>query len=199
MAALEDGSSAPGAVLKAIAEKEKTIGLLEAELRQATVAKSSRELGDVSAFVTRQLADLAGLLKADVPRVKSEFRRLNLALTFHPTEAKPRPYYVVKGQCDLSALGFSRFVPADSHLSLVPYGAKRVRGVSGASLDLMGEGSAAGTPDRYAPVLMLVNPDVVHAPGRVSCALFLCLQPGHACSRVAPIESRSRSTLFRSV
>ena len=53
-----------------------------------------------------QLSDLAGLLRADVLRVKSEFRRLNLALSFTPTDAAPRPHYVVIGQCDLSALAF---------------------------------------------------------------------------------------------
>ena len=53
-----------------------------------------------------QLKDLAGLLKSDPAKVKSEFRRLNLQLTFHPTEAEPRPHYIVKGQCDLGALAF---------------------------------------------------------------------------------------------
>jgi hypothetical protein len=47
------------------------------------------------------------LLKSDVPKVKAEFSRLNLALTFTPTDARPRPHYVVTGQCDLSALAFS--------------------------------------------------------------------------------------------
>ena len=42
-----------------------------------------------------------------MPRVKSEFRRLNLALTFTPVNIEPRPHYVVKGQGDLSALVFS--------------------------------------------------------------------------------------------
>jgi hypothetical protein len=91
----------------------------------------------MSAFVKRQLADLTALLRTDVPRAKSEFRRLNLALTFHPTEAKPRPYYVVKGQCDLSALAFSRFVPAD----LLPIRWTHRDRVSSASLDLLGERS----------------------------------------------------------
>jgi hypothetical protein len=39
-------------------------------------------------------------------KVKAEFRRLNLELTFHPTEAEPRTHYVVKGQCALGALVF---------------------------------------------------------------------------------------------
>jgi hypothetical protein len=139
VAALEDGSNAPATILKAIAEREKTIGLLEAELRQATAAKPSRDLGDVAGFVKRQLADLTALLKSNVPRVKSEFRRLDLALTFNPTEANPRLYYVVKGQCDLSGLAFSRFVPADSHISLVPSHRRRAHGREGARLALMGE------------------------------------------------------------
>ena len=60
-----------------------------------------------------ELADLRELLKSDVPWVKPEFRRLNLALTFTPVEAQPRPHYVVKGQCDLSALVFSFVRPSD--------------------------------------------------------------------------------------
>ena len=50
--------------------------------------------------------DLAGLLKSDPAKVKAEFRRLNLQLTFHPTEAEPRDHYIVKGQCDLGPLVF---------------------------------------------------------------------------------------------
>jgi hypothetical protein len=46
------------------------------------------------------------VLKADAARTKSEFRRLNFQLSFNPTEAKPRPFYTVHGQCDLSALAF---------------------------------------------------------------------------------------------
>jgi hypothetical protein len=53
------------------------------------------------------------LLHHDVSTVKAEFRRLNLALTFTPTDAEPRPHYVVKGQCDLSALVFSFVWPAE--------------------------------------------------------------------------------------
>jgi hypothetical protein len=141
VAALEEGSDAPAAILKAIAEREKTVTQLEGELRQASTPRQQRDLGDMSAFVKRQLADLTALLRTDVPRAKSEFRRLNLALTFHPTEAKPRPYYVVKGQCDLSALAFSRFVPADPP----PYRWIHRDRVSSASLDLSGEQSGAVT------------------------------------------------------
>ena len=53
-----------------------------------------------------QLQGLTGLPTSDPAKVKSEFRRLNLQLTFHPTEAEPRAHYVVKGQCDLGALVF---------------------------------------------------------------------------------------------
>ena len=49
---------------------------------------------------------VAGLLKSDPAKVKSEYRRLNLQLTFHPTEAEPRAHYIVKGQSDLGALVF---------------------------------------------------------------------------------------------
>lgn len=44
------------------------------------------------------------MLKSDPAKAKSEFRRLNLQLTFHSTEAEPRAHYIVKGQCDLGAL-----------------------------------------------------------------------------------------------
>ena len=56
--------------------------------------------------MAQQLADLVGVLKNDPGRVKAEFRRLNLQLEFRPVEAKPRPHYVVSGQCGLSALVF---------------------------------------------------------------------------------------------
>ena len=57
-------------------------------------------------MVHEQLQNLVALLKTDPAKVKSEFRRLNLNLTFNPVEAEPRPHFVVKGQCDLSALVF---------------------------------------------------------------------------------------------
>ena len=69
------------------------------------------EVGDLTDWVETQLRDFASLLKEDVPRVKSEFRRLNLGLSFTPVEAEPRAHFVVEGQCDLSALVFS-FVQA---------------------------------------------------------------------------------------
>jgi len=65
-----------------------------------------------------------------VPRVESEFRRLNLALTFTPTDAAPRPHYVVKDQCDLSALAFSSVRTAGNGAALT----RR----SGALVDLLG-------------------------------------------------------------
>jgi hypothetical protein len=79
---------------------------LEAQVRAVGELRRAPQLEDATAWVQAQLSDLAGLLKPDVPRVKSEFRRLNLALTFTATDACPRPRYIVKGQCDLSALVF---------------------------------------------------------------------------------------------
>jgi hypothetical protein len=97
----------PATVLKAIADREATIERLEGELRKREEKPSTKKLPDLPSWVGEQLKDLAGLLKSDPAKVKSEFRRLNLQLTFHPTEAEPRPHYIVKGQCDLSALVFS--------------------------------------------------------------------------------------------
>jgi site-specific DNA recombinase len=102
--AIEGGSDAPAALLKAVAEREATIKRLEAELRKRDERAPVTTLPDIPAWVQEQLQDLVGLLKTDPARVKSEFRRLNLQLRFNPTEAEPRPYYIVKGQCDLSAL-----------------------------------------------------------------------------------------------
>lgn len=114
VAALEGGTSAPAAIVRAIAEKEKVIEQLERAVRsRAAPALESVKVADLSAWVKQQLEDLTGLLKSDVARVKSEFRRLNLALTFAPTDAAPRPHYVVKGQCDMSALAFSFVRPTD--------------------------------------------------------------------------------------
>ena len=64
-------------------------------LPAATMPQDARKAptGNVPADArAAQLKDLAGLLKSDPAKVKSEFRRLNLQLTFHPTEAKPRPH-----------------------------------------------------------------------------------------------------------
>jgi hypothetical protein len=105
--ALEGGSAAPASVLKAITDREKTIGQLERELEASTSRPTKVAFGDLTPWVAEQLGDLAGLLKEDVPRVKTELRRLNLALRFTPVEAEPRAHYVVEGQCDLSALAFS--------------------------------------------------------------------------------------------
>ena len=86
--------------------REATIRRLEAELRKEEEKPSGKKLPDLRSWVGEQLKDLAGLLKSDPAKVKSEFRRLNLQLTFHPTEAEPRDHYIVKGQCDLGALVF---------------------------------------------------------------------------------------------
>ena len=69
-------------------------------------SSSMKPLPDLPSWVRQQLEDLTGLLKSDPVKVKSEFRRLNLQLTFLPTEAEPRAHYIVKGQCDLGALVF---------------------------------------------------------------------------------------------
>ena len=106
IAAIEGGASVPSALLKAVADRETTIKRLEAELRKEEEKPSGKKLPHVPSWVHEQLKDLAGLLKSDPAKIKSEFRRLNLQFTFHPTEAEPRAHYVVKGQCDLGALVF---------------------------------------------------------------------------------------------
>jgi site-specific DNA recombinase len=142
VSALESGSSTPAAVLKAIAEREKAVGELEAQVRAADEVRAPRKLDVSSDWVRQQLSELAGLLKEDVPRVKSEFRRLNLALTFTPVESEPRDHYVVKGQCDLGALVFSFVWPEDHAIALT----RR----SGAVQYRTGEQAAAAT---VGPVL----------------------------------------------
>jgi len=97
----------PSSVLKAIADRAKSIAQLERELDASTSGPTKVDVGDLTQWVEEQLADLASLLKEDVPRVKAEFGRLNLALNFNRVEAEPRAQYVVEGQCDLSALVFS--------------------------------------------------------------------------------------------
>ena len=139
VAALEGGSDAPASILKAIDEREKTVARLEGELAAADQPRPAGKPRDVSKFVQTQLSDLHELLKTDPAKVKAEFRRLNLALTFQPTEAEPRPYYIVKGQCDLSALVFSFFYPADRG-SEIPSPLAR-RSSQGARLVLLGGAS----------------------------------------------------------
>ena len=106
VAAIEGGASVPSTLLKAIAAREATIKHLEAELRKEEEKPSGNKLPDLPSWVREQLKDLAGPPKSDPAKVKSEFRRLSLQLTFHPTEAEPRAHYIVKGQCDLGALVF---------------------------------------------------------------------------------------------
>jgi site-specific DNA recombinase len=106
IAAIEGGSNAPEALLKAVSEREATIKRLEGELRKAAKRAPVERHPDLPGWVKRQLGDLVGLLKTDPQKVKAEFRRLNLKLTFTPTPGDPRDYYVVHGQCDLSALAF---------------------------------------------------------------------------------------------
>jgi hypothetical protein len=116
IAAIEGGSSAPGALLKAVNERESAIKRLEAQLKRESQKPDKGKLPELSPWVREQLENLTTLLKTDPARVKSEFRRLNLQLTFTPIEAKPRAHYIVNGQCDLSALVFfylrSRFQSA---------------------------------------------------------------------------------------
>jgi len=104
VAAIEGGSDAPGALLKAVTEREATIKRLEAQLKRESQKPTVGTAPEVGPWVREQLQDLTKLLKSDPTKVKSEFRRLNLQLAFNPIEAKPRAHYVVKGQCDLSAL-----------------------------------------------------------------------------------------------
>jgi DNA invertase Pin-like site-specific DNA recombinase len=141
VSALEGGVAAPSTVLKAIAERERSISELERALETSAAAPKNVELGDLTAWVDAQLADLASVLKENVPRVKSEFRRLNLALRFSPVEAEPRPYYVVEGQCDLSALVFLFVHPATRWRAR---GALPVAARQGAALAYSGERAAPG-------------------------------------------------------
>jgi hypothetical protein len=106
IAAIEGGSRAPTALMKAVAEREATIKRLERELKRAEPKPADKPLPELPSWVEQQLQSLTALLKSEPVRVKAEFRRLNLQLSFNPTEAKPRPHYVVKGQCDLAALVF---------------------------------------------------------------------------------------------
>jgi site-specific DNA recombinase len=132
VSALEGGAPALVTILKAIGEREASVAHLEGQLRAEPAKAPQAAVKDLPRWVEAQLGDLAALLKTDPARVKAEFRRLNLQLTFTPVEAEPRNHYVVKGQCDLSALAFSFVRPA-----------KRVgRGSSGrmgAVVDLLGE------------------------------------------------------------
>ena len=139
--ALEGGVASPSSVLKAIGDREKTIAQLEGQLAASASPPKKKEVGDLTKWVEHQLGDLVSFLKDDVPKVKSEFRRLNLALTFEPVDDEPRAHYVVKGQCDLSALAFSFVRPAASGAQ----SGRRVWGLAhqGAVLDYLGGRAAA--------------------------------------------------------
>jgi hypothetical protein len=55
------------------------------------------------------------LTERESREVKAEFRRLNLHLTFTPVGSDTdKAFFHVNGQCDLSALAFSRLWPASS-------------------------------------------------------------------------------------
>ena len=96
----------PSALLKAVADLGAIDQAPRGELRKREEKPSGKPLPDLPSWVREQLQDLTGLLKSDPAKAKAEFRRLNLELTFHPTEAEPRAHYIVKGQCDLGALVF---------------------------------------------------------------------------------------------
>ena len=107
ISAIEGGSDAPSALLKAVAEREAAIKRLEKELKRAEDKPSGQTtLPDLHVWVEQQLQNITEVLKTDAAKTKAEFRRLNLQLTFSPVEAKPRAHFVVTGQCDLSALAF---------------------------------------------------------------------------------------------
>ena len=111
IAAIEGGSSAPGSLLKAVSDRETAIKRLEGELRKATQKPTKITEPDLGKWVEAQLQNLTELLKSDPAKVKAEFRRLNLQLTFKPTEATPRPHDVVSGQCDSPHWPFSICAP----------------------------------------------------------------------------------------
>jgi hypothetical protein len=107
IAVIETGGHAPASMLKAVSEREASIHRLEKQLARDQAIPALGALPDLPQWVDNQLANLVDLLHSDPTRVKAEFRRLGLQLTFRAVEAEPRPYYVVSGQCGLSALVFS--------------------------------------------------------------------------------------------
>jgi DNA repair exonuclease SbcCD ATPase subunit len=106
ISAIEGGSDAPSALMKAVVEREAAIKRLEKELKRAEDKPTGQKLPDLHVWVEQQLQNLTEVLKTDAAKTKAEFRRLNLQLTFSPVEAKPRAHFLVTGQCDLSALAF---------------------------------------------------------------------------------------------
>jgi hypothetical protein len=63
VSALEEGASSPAAVLKAIGERDKVIGELEAQVRTAAEVRAPRKLDVSTDWIEQQLSDLAVLLK----------------------------------------------------------------------------------------------------------------------------------------
>ena len=131
ISAIEGGSDAPSALLKAVAEREAAIKRLEKELKRAEDKPTGPKVPDLRVWVEQQLQNLTEVLKTDAAKTKAEFRRLNLQLTFSPVEAKPRAHFLVTGQRDLSALAFFY-----------------LRSKSGALLDRTLEQSAQGSSSR---------------------------------------------------
>jgi hypothetical protein len=65
--------------------------LLDQEKPKAPEPRGLKSPATESAGRVEEKLGTSSLLKEDVARVKSEFRRLNLALTFTPVEGEPAP------------------------------------------------------------------------------------------------------------
>ena len=152
VAAVEAGSDAPAAVLRAITTRETTISELEDRISSATAAKP-QPIRDLPVEISRQLADVAKVLKGDDPaRVKAALCDLNFKMRFIPTDAQPHPHYIIEAQCDLSALGFLSVRVKAAAATL----GQRRSSMMGARLVLLGEQAAAGT---VGPMLPFDAPD----------------------------------------
>jgi hypothetical protein len=113
---IEDGGENVGALLTALKAREDNVLRLVDELVALDAAAPQEQLpSDVHGWVQAQLQDLHALLKENPEKVQAEFRRLNLHLTFTPVGSDTdKAFFHVNGQCDLSALAFSRLWPASS-------------------------------------------------------------------------------------
>ena len=107
VSAIEGGAHAPSLVA-ALREREATVERLQRDLASLEeTGNLETRIEVLPSWVKRQLEDLASLLKEKPERLKAELRRLNLRLTIHPVEARPRPYLRAEGNCDLRALAYS--------------------------------------------------------------------------------------------
>jgi hypothetical protein len=100
--AIEQGVS-PVTLAAAIAEREAEIARLDAQLTPLG-GSLHRRLAVIPAWVTHQLRDLAGLLNGTPERVKTEFRRLGLAVVLHPVHDEGQQFYRAIGQAALPCL-----------------------------------------------------------------------------------------------